>query len=291
MRWSSLLGLAAGVAFALVGVAPASAGTVTLGTATGALAVHFNASTGAGENGNTNVSYVQAVFGASNDNGAEFLFDKSSLPTTYTPGQAFAGEGNWYEKFAANISSYPATQFGLDLIWEATTNVSTVPTLTVYDNTDGTVAGRAAAGTAAWAINDYKGGSPSGPGTASNQVINSLIRGDGVTITSQTLTATASGFALDIAGTLQSDGLFHWFNPSFGSSSAVIDANLTGRYFFSGTMYYDQSKDTTDLLDFYSGTIQIDAEVVPLPSAAWMGLGMLGLLGLTVGLRRRRLAL
>jgi len=257
-------------------VAGARADTwIPFGTSTGGVAVYYNP--GAQELPQ-NVSYYRAQFNNSTTslNGAGFTF--ANAPVDF--GSVF---GN-------------SNQFGLDLIKAAPTNTGTVPTLTAYDNTNNTIAGRSSAGSVAWAINNYfdtTQAPPSGPGNPNQSVVNSVIRGNGVNFTIGSVTPIQGGFQTTFSGTLTSDDIVHWYNPAFVEGAiSSYDFNgmrLDGTFRFSGTLTYLTGTDTTPGMDFYAGSVNIEAELVPLPPAAWAGVGGLGIVGFAGAIRRRRI--
>jgi hypothetical protein len=251
--------LAAACALLATTAGPARAvTTVHLGDASGVVGIYYN------NNGNgevpANQAYFRAQFSSTNTNGSQFNFDSTPLPGT-------GGLISWFSLF----QSVP-NQFGLDLILKAPTADGSVvpPSLVAYENTNGTIAGRMAApGNVTWAIDGYIGGPTAGPADPTNQVVNSLFRGgtganfgnDGVTLTVNNVTQMGSVFTADIGGTLQSDNLVHWFNPAT-ADSPVSNFELTGKFFFSGSLTYDSAADPFPLADYYGGPVSLDAEVI-----------------------------
>src|SRR5262245_4157517 len=239
------------------GFRAADAATIHLGTAAGAVGIYYNVNM-VGEVP-TNQSYLRAQFSDVNTNGAVFNFDSTPLPGT-------GGLVSFFSLFQA-----VPNQFGLDMILRAPTHDGSVviPTLTAYENVDGSLANRSAAGPVTWAINGYTGATD-GPGDPLNGIINSLFRGgggangpnDGVTLTLNNVVESPPGvFTATVAGTLQTDNLVHWYNPA--TPNTPIGAfELTGKFFFSGTLTYKTADDTTPLIDFYSGPVSLDAEVI-----------------------------
>jgi len=240
--------------------------TVPLATATGGIAVHYN-DNGGGEVP-TNGAYLRAQFDATNTNGALLNFDSTPLP----------GVGvSFYDIFQA-----VPDQFGMDLIAESPTADGTTPTpvLTAYDNVNGSIAGRASAGPVTWAISGYTG-SGNGPANPLNDIINSLLRGgdgdpgdtfdglgspaktlDGsITNLTQDLSVVGTVWTNEITAELNTDGFIHWYTPATGSSS-ITNFGLTGKLFLEATLTYDSSTDTDPLMDFYSGSGTISAEVI-----------------------------
>lgn len=231
--------------------------TIPLATATGGAAVYYN-DNGVGEVA-TNAAYVRAQFSLTNTNGAVLDFDSTPLPGT-------GGALSFFDLFQASPG-----QFGADLIAEAPTSDGTVPTptLTAFDNGDNTLAGAVPAGPVDWAISGYSGPGGSGPADSANGIINSLFRGgngDGssLSVTLGPVQQNGSLFTVDFELELVSDGLIHWY--TLGTpDSPVGDFELTGRLFASGTLTYDAQgpgETSTNLVDFYAGTVTISAEVV-----------------------------
>ncbi|MFI5042536.1 MAG: hypothetical protein ACHQNA_11940, partial [Acidimicrobiales bacterium] len=246
--------VAAGAAIVFCHGAAQAAGTsIPLGTVTGGVAVYYNAT---GPEAPSNQAYVRAQFSQANANGAEFNFDSTPIPGT-------GGLVSWY-----SIFQVVPNQFGLDLVLTAPTSDSSVPTpvLTAYDNVDGSIANRAAAGPVTWAIDSYTGPS-NGPANPANQVVNSLLRGgtganDGVTLTMGPPSQVGNLFTVAVSGELQSDDLVHWYTVASGTSP-ISNLQLTGKVLFSGSLTYDSTGDTgTDGVDFYAGTMILSAEVI-----------------------------
>jgi len=232
--------------------------TVPLGIADGVVGIHYN------NNGNgevpANQAYIRAQFSDVNTNGALFNFDATVLPGTF-------GTTSFRSIFQS-----VQDQFGLDLILKAPTSDGsvTIPTLTAYENVDGTPANATpVAGAVTWAINGYQ--IPTvGPGDPANGIVNSLLRGgtganfgnNGVTLTVNTVTEGPPGvFTAGIEGELQSDGVVHWYNPAT-PNTPLPALELTGKFFFSGTLTYSSSSDPYPLIDFYEGPVAIEAEVI-----------------------------
>jgi hypothetical protein len=239
----------------VLGAPLARAVTIPLGTASGGAGVYYNDNAG-GENP-ANVAYLRAHFSYANTNGSEFNFDTTPLPGTN-------GMLSWFDIF----QSVP-DQFGLDIVLEAPTSDATNPTpvLTAYDNVDGTIANRAAGPAVTWAISGYIGGPNAGPADPANQIVNSLFRGgtgigDGVILTLGPVSQMGTVFTAPVSGELTTDGFVHWFNPAT-PNSPVGAFELTGKFLFSGSLSYDSAGDTgTDLIDFYAGTVNVEAEVI-----------------------------
>src|SRR5262249_11641048 len=221
--------------------------TVPLGIADGVVGIHYN-DNGQGEVP-ANQAYIQAQFSDLNTNGALFNFDATVLPGTFGT-----------TSFRSIFQSVP-DQFGLDLILKVNpVGPVTIPTLTAYENVDGNPAhATPAPGAVTWAINGYQ--SPTvGPGDPANGIVNSLLRGgtganfgnDGVTLTVNNVTEAPPGvFTAEIKGELQSDGVVHWYNPAT-PNTPLPALELTGKFFFSGTLTYDSSSDPYPLTDFYA---------------------------------------
>ncbi|MEO8601672.1 MAG: hypothetical protein ABI629_03745 [bacterium] len=229
----------------------AAAATIPLGAVSGGIGVYYNS---LGGELPSNQAYVRAQFGAANGNGAEFNFDATPLPG--------GGPLSWY-----SIFQVMPNQFGLDLVLESPSSDNSIPTpvLTAYDNGNNSLPGRLNAGPVTWAISGYTGPT-NGPANAANQIINSLLRGgtgtnDGVTFTTGAVSQLGSVFSVAVSGELDADGLIHWYTPATPNSPLAL-FEMTGRYFFSGTLSYDSSTDANPLMDFYAGSLVIDAEVI-----------------------------
>lgn len=170
---------------------------------------------------------------------------------------------SWYGLFQA-----VPNQFGLDAVVPAPTNDNSnpPPVLTARENLDGNPLNSTSGGQVDWAISGYTGPG-TGPGNPADAIVNSLFRGGNgsgatFTITSQSVTHVGTLFTLTVAGEAQSDGLIHWYNP-LTLDSPVSNFELTGKLLFQGTLVYDSSTDTsTNLIDFYAGTITVAAEVI-----------------------------
>lgn len=228
----------------------------TLGTAVGGIGVYYN-NNGGGENP-ANQSYLKAQFSQANTNGAEFTFSTAPI----------AGNGlSWNAIFSGFV--FPS-QHGLDLLLPAPTADGTAPPppLDAFDNVDSTVAGATNAGPVVWGINDYKGSSPSGPANPANSSINTAFRSNGLdpgaVLFNFDVSQAGPIFTAEVSGVLTSDGLIHWFGPTTGSNpnftTDMIDFGMNGLFYFSGTLTYDSTGDTgVDLVDFYSGSIDLVA--------------------------------
>lgn len=226
---------------------------IPVATTSGTLAVHYDA------DNPSQASYYQLQLSPTNTNGAALSFA--------APYQSIFGD---------------VGQFGLSVIYVAPTNDQTVPTLTAVDyNGTGPVP---SAEPITWAVNDYKPGTPIGPGNASNIPYNSLFRGPSIDITSSSLTTVGTVDTLTVSGDLISDGNINWFNPAAGTTS-LASLGLSNVFEFTATFTDDTSTDPG--LNFFSGTATIDAETVPEPGT--FVLLMSGLVGLmTFAVHRRR---
>ena len=252
IRRAAMYGMAIGMVF---GGRAGAITTVPLGAATGGVAVNYNTTGGEVP---SNQAYVRAQFSVTNTNGAEFNFDATPLPG--------AGGASWYSIFQA-----VPNQFGVDLILEAPTsdNSNPTPPLIAYDNGNNTIAGRIPAGPVTWAISGYTGPSD-GPANPADQIINSLFRGgtgagDGISnLVISPVSQMGTVFTVTVSGELISDGLIHWYTVST-PDSPVGNFELTGKIFFNGTLSYDSSTDVNPIMDFYAGTVQLDAEVICAP--------------------------
>jgi hypothetical protein len=233
-----------------------------VGTATGGMAVYYNSTV---ENP-LNQAYLKAQINNSTTqtNGAAFAFDP-----------ALAGPALFND----------LGQYGFDLVVTAPTSNGNVPTpvLNAYDNTNNSLSGRSLAGQVMWAINDYKDGG-GGPGNSNNDIINSLIRGNsGTVLLGPTVTPINGGWQVSFTANLVSDGRFHWYNPAFTDNlMSAYPQNgqwWSGNFRASGTLTYLVANDTTAGMDFYSGPVTLEAEVVPEPATICMlGLGALSLM-------------
>ena len=230
----------------------AGAASIPLGTAVGGVAVHYNSTGGELP---TNQAYLKAQFSATNANGSTYDFDTTPLPGT-------GGALSWFGIF----QSVPG-QFGLDVVVTAPTSNNSVPTppLIAYENTNGTVAGHVAAGPVTWAINGYQDPTV-GPGNPANGIVNSLFRGgtganDGIVLTVGPPMQNGTMFTVHFSGQLISDNLVHWYNPAT-PNSPVSNFQMTGKILFDGDLTYDSATDTTPGVDFYAGTIALEAEVI-----------------------------
>ncbi len=284
---------------------------VKLGTASGGLMIYYNnldVSGAAGvpdgvvsgfDENPSNQAYAQAQYGYANTNGMRFQFDTADL----------GGGVTWNDIF----SGLPAgsSQFGLDMLAVAPTHDAsggvTIPQVDFADNVDNTVGGASLTtvippGSLAWAVNDYKGGAPSGPQEPGNSIINSVFRGTSFAFTNVVLTQpTVTTYQLDVEGELVTDGLIHWYNPAFGTTD-LTSWLLGDKLYFEGTLVYDMdysskpwgTSDNTydsglengsDQRDFYEGDLEVYAEVIPEPVTV---AGLVMAVGALAGYVRRR---
>ena len=239
--------------------AHAATATLPLGSATGGIAIYFN-NNGLFETG-TNAAYLRTQFSQTDSNGMQFNFDSTPLPGT-------GGMLSWYSIF----QSVP-NQFGLDLVSKILTSDGTVatPVLHSYDNVNGNVLSRSDAGPETWGIGNYEGGSV-GPSDPTNVDINTILRGggggavypsvpDGITITTLSQTLSPPNIVLTFAAEVTSDGFVHWYNPAT-ANTPLAAFEMTGKYLLSGTFTAPMSQTPTDLIIFFAGTMQVDAEVI-----------------------------
>ncbi|HZZ45112.1 MAG TPA: hypothetical protein VFE58_19405 [Tepidisphaeraceae bacterium] len=272
----SVLSLAAVAIAALFVSNQVQAAEVLLGTAAGGMMIHYNNidNSGAGgvpdgiisgydENPN-NIAYITSQFSSTNSNGAAFSFNPAlGLDTVF-----------------AQINP---TQFALDLVYKASTynpgpGVS-APTLNFKDNVDAHSADATTTpgGTTAFGIDDYLG--TGGPGVSTNLNDNSIYRGTGVTFNIDNLTKIGTVYTLTISGTLTTDGSTHWYTVGVPDTT-LASQGLTNVFNYTGVLTYDSAGDTgASQTDFYAGSVSIFANTlpaVPLPSAAWLGLALIG---------------
>jgi len=276
------------IAMLLAVTVPAQAVRVTLGTASGGVAVYYNkvdynndgVVSGYDENP-FNVNYVRAQFSSTNTDGMAFQFSPADL-----------GGFNWNDIFSGNPVG--SSQFGFDLIQQAPTYTSaggvSLPPMSFYDRnypSDGTSTAVIPPASGAWAINDYKGVTASGPGSGGSPV-NSLFRGTAMTMTMSNVTQSGMLYTMGFQAELVSDGLIHWYYQETGTTD-LTSWYLSDSLYLSGTLTYDSEGDTgADQMDFYAGDITFQADVIPEP------LTMLGVFAGVAGLggyiRRRRMA-
>lgn len=311
MNRTILIAVAIGALLATAGLAQAE--QLYLGTADGGMMVYYNNVDVSGAGGtpdgvvsgydenSDNQAFVTFQFGYSDTDGMGFQFSDDDL-----------GGFTWNSIF----SGLPvgSSQFGLDLLGYASTynpaGGVVLPSMDFVDNVDNTVANAAhtnavpSQSLGAWAINDYKGGTASGPGHG-GAVINSVFRGLAFTMNVTDLRAVGTTYEMDVEGELVTDGLIHWYNPATGSNgdgtSDLSSWTLGDTMSYSGTLIYDMyyaglpwgtagntygsgMENGSDQMDFYAGSLDLYVEVIPEP--ATMGLLALGLSALVA--RRRR---
>ncbi len=243
-------------------------------TVSGGVGVYYNNSTEIP----TNQAYYRAQFANSTTavNGAAVKFSSAILK----------------DVFGDKSTDSTYGQFGLDFIIPAATSTVTLPTLTVYDNTNNAVSGRSAAGTALWAIDDYKSGAY-GPTTATNVVINSPLRGYAGTASVSLVSANPGvSYTVNFTAELDSDAIYHWYNPTFVDDSFSLHSEtgyvLTGKFMVQGELTYYVATDTTPGMDFYAGTVAMTAEAVAVPEPSSIALLCCGAAGLLFVRRRVR---
>jgi hypothetical protein len=288
---------------------------VQLGTATGGLMIYYNnldvsgaagvpdgVVSGYDENG-ANQAYSRAQNGYANTNGMGFQFDPTDLGG-FSFNDVFSGQ------------PVGQSQFGLDLLGLAPTYDGsggvTLPDVdfadTDYPPAGATFTDAFPENPLVWAINDYKGSSPNGPQNTATSPVNSLLRGTSVTFTKADLTPPAGAgdttFELDVAGELVSDGLIHWYYGATGTTD-LTSWMLGDTLYFEGTLVYDMNyaakpwgtpnntygsglENGSDQRDFYEGSLDVYADVIPEPvTMAGLVLGVGSLVGYV---RRRRKA-
>ncbi len=239
----------------------AHAGT-PIGDISGGIAVYYNSATPEVQ---SNTSYYRAQYNNSTTalNGAKFTF------TNPTAAGIFGDVG----------------QFGFDLIVPAPTNTGAPPTLNAWDFL---APGVSNAGPVQWAINHYGntgGAVASGVTDPNNIAINSVLRGTVGSLNFANLTNLSLGvWKVDMSGTLISDGLIHWYTPST-PDTALSSWGYTNTFNFSGQLTYKYSDDHTPGMDFYAGTVTLEANPIPEPAFFQMG-ALIGMSGL--GLLRLR---
>jgi len=257
------------IAVAALFAGTASGATMPFGTATGGLGVYYNLGT---PEAPANQAYLRSQFSQTNLGGATYNFPNTAP---------------WPPYSAAHPFQVHQDQFGFDMTvpaptWDGVTPI--VPFVAVDWNGIAPVP----AGPVAWAISGYSGTNP-GNGVP----VNSVIRGNGINITSFVLANPGTGvWTVDFSAELISDGLFHWYTPAFGSTP-MSGWGLTGKFLVSGKLTYLQSNDVSSGMDFYEttltdGPILFEAELIPEPLTMlgmFLGLGSVG-----AYIRKRRMS-
>jgi hypothetical protein len=173
-------------------------------------------------------------------------------------------------------------QFGLDAIYTAPTNNTTVPTLTAVDyNGTGPVP---SAEPINWAVNDYGQHTPVGPGNTANIPYNSLFRGDTIDITSQSLTNVGPIYTATLSGDLVSDGFIHWYTPSTPDTS-LASLGLENAFAFTAT--FTDNITTDPSLQTFTGSGIIFAETPEPAAVLLLTSGLAGLVVVTRFARRK----
>jgi hypothetical protein len=203
--------------------------------------------------------YAQSEVGGGNTNGA---------PLTFEPA---------FQSLFGDVG-----QFGLSAVYVPPGYTGpTPPTLTAFNHT---ASGPVAAGTVAWAVNDYGPGA-GGPAIASNIVENSLFRGSGITITSSSTNVVGDIVTLTISGELTSDGFIHWYNPATPPTSL---ASVGVENFFPFTATFTDNDVTDPNLTNFTGTTTLYADLITPEPASLVLLvgGLVGPIGLSLYRKR-----
>jgi len=120
--------------------------------------------------------------------------------------------------------------------------------------------------------------------------------GDGI---NNYVNTTGAALSAGLYGTVQSgvstaDDAYAGYNNSLQSHfTGYVSGGNTGTIVFAGGGVNANGGTSFFSLEAPAGasaTLQVTATTVPLPAAAWMGLGTLAALGLASGLRKRKLA-
>jgi PEP-CTERM motif len=242
---------------ALTCVPSLQASLIPVATVDGTLTVHDDVSPA------TDVSYYRLQFSSTNTNGAALSFT-AGPPLNLKP--IFGDVG----------------QFGLDAIYTAPTNNTTVPTLTAYDyNGSGPVASPEPIN---WAVNDYGQHTPVGPGNPANIPYNSLFRGDTINITSQSLTNVGPIYTATLSGDLVSDGFIHWYTPSTPDTS-LASLGLENAFAFTAT--FTDNINTDPSLQTFTGSGIIFAQTPEPAAILLLTSGLAGLVVVTRFARRK----
>lgn len=237
-----------------------------LGTATGGVAVYYNDAV----ESPANVSYYRAQYANSmtDVNGAHFSFSTEELDPNYpgiSPATIFGTHDN----------------FGFDLVVEWETNTGVVPELHGVDRTpppayelDPTDMGEML-----WGLSDYKSGGPTNPSAVA---VNTLFRGLSLAVEDYDLQAISGGWQMDLAGTLRSDNLAHWYSEGIPDTAWDASFGIAKWLYFESTLTYLVAEDTTPGMDFYAGSI----DLYGVPEPASLGLLLFG--AVAIAARRKR---